>query len=162
MFLIFSGYETTIGQLKWFCASFAGVDRYVDEALYPHEGVLLSNSAGAYGVTIAEHLVMVTLMLLRRMPDFQDIVRRREWVQELPMRSIYGSRITVLGAGDTVVLLSDGITDADAVGLEALLCRFQSQDQQELADTVLAYAKAHTPADRRDDMSVIVARLLPN
>ena len=22
-------------QLKWFCASFAGVDRYVDEALYP-------------------------------------------------------------------------------------------------------------------------------
>ena len=52
-------------QLKWFCASFAGVDRYVDEALYPHEGVLLTNSAGAYGVTIAEHLVMVTLMLLR-------------------------------------------------------------------------------------------------
>lgn len=32
-------------QLKWFCASFAGVDRYVDEALYPHEGVLLTNSA---------------------------------------------------------------------------------------------------------------------
>ena len=87
-------------QLKWFCASFAGVDRYVDEALYPHEGVLLTNSAGAYGVTIAEHIIMVTLMLLRRMPDFQDIVRRREWVQELPMRSIYGSRITVLGAGD--------------------------------------------------------------
>lgn len=54
-------------QLKWFCASFAGVDRYVDEALYPHEGVLLSNSAGAYGVTIAEHIMMVTLMLLRQM-----------------------------------------------------------------------------------------------
>ena len=31
---------------------------------------------------------------------FADIVRRREWVSELPMRSIYGSRITVLGAGD--------------------------------------------------------------
>ena len=148
--------------LKWFCGSFAGVDAYLDDSLYPSPEVMLSNSSGAYGVTIAEHIVMVTLMLLRRMPDFQDIVRRREWVQELPMRSIYGSRITVLGAGDTVVLLSDGITDADAVGLEALLCRFQSQDQQELADTVLAYAKAHTPADRRDDMSVIVARLLPN
>ena len=74
----------------------------------------------------------------------------------------FAKRTAVLGAGDTVVLLSDGITDADAVGLEALLCRFQSQDQQELADTVLAYAKAHTPADRRDDMSVIVARLLTN
>ena len=79
-----------------------------------------------------------------------------------PAAEIARHRTAVLGAGDTVVLLSDGITDADAVGLEALLCRFQSQDQQELADTVLAYAKAHTPADRRDDMSVIVARLLPN
>lgn len=74
----------------------------------------------------------------------------------------FAKRTAVLGAGDTVVLLSDGITDADAVGLEALLCRFQTQDQQELADTVLAYAKAHTPPERRDDMSVIVARLLPN
>ena len=86
--------------LKWFCGSFAGVDAYLDESLYPSPAVMLSNSSGAYGVTIAEHIVMVTLMLLRRMPDFQDIVRRREWVQELPMRSIYGSRITVLGAGD--------------------------------------------------------------
>ena len=148
--------------LKWYCCGFAGVDLLSDDGLYANPDVMLSNSSGAYGLTISEHILMVTLMLLRRMPDFQDIVRRREWVQELPMRSIYGSRITVLGAGDTVVLLSDGITDADAVGLEALLCRFQSQDQQELADTVLAYAKAHTPADRRDDMSVIVARLLPN
>lgn len=62
--------------------------------------MVLSNSSGAYGLTISEHILMVTLMLLRRMPEFQDIVRRREWVSELPMRSIYGSRITVLGAGD--------------------------------------------------------------
>ena len=44
--------------------------------------------------------MMVTLMLLRRMPDFQQIVRERRWVQTLPMRSIYGSTITVLGTGD--------------------------------------------------------------
>lgn len=64
-------------QLKWFCASFAGVDRYVDEALYPHEGVLLSNSAGAYGVTIAEHIMMVTLMLLRQMMPTMKAVGER-------------------------------------------------------------------------------------
>ena len=66
-------------QLKWFCASFAGVDRYVDEALYPHEGVLLSNSAGAYGVTIAEHIMMVTLMLLRQMMPTMKAVGERVW-----------------------------------------------------------------------------------
>ena len=86
--------------LKWYCCSFAGVDLYCkDPGLFANPDCLLTNS-NVYGVTIAEHVVMVTLMLLRRMPDFQDIVRRREWVQELPMRSIYGSRITVLGAGD--------------------------------------------------------------
>ncbi len=86
--------------LKWFCASFAGVDRYLDEALYPHEGVLLSNSAGAYGVTISEHIVMVTLMLLRQMLPIHQYVSRRDWAPIMPMRSIFGSRITVLGTGD--------------------------------------------------------------
>ena len=87
-------------QLKWFCASFAGVDRYVDEALYPHEGVLLSNSAGAYGVTIAEHLIMVTLMLLRHAPAYVRDADAHHWGQVVPMRSIIGSTITVLGTGD--------------------------------------------------------------
>ena len=84
-------------QLKWFCASFAGVDRYVDEALYPNSAVLLTNSAGAYGVTIAEHIIMVTLMLLRQMQPIQEAVRRREWLPPLPMRSICGANITMLG-----------------------------------------------------------------
>ena len=75
-------------QLKWFCASFAGVDRYVDEALYPHEGVLLTNSAGAYGVTIAEHILMVTLMLLRQMMPTMKAVGEKVW---LPRRCAHGS-----------------------------------------------------------------------
>ena len=75
--------------LKWYCCGFAGVDQLSDDSLYASPDVVLSNSSGAYGLTISEHILMVTLMLLRR-----------EWVSELPMRSIYGSRITVLGAGD--------------------------------------------------------------
>ena len=55
----------TFTSLKWFCGNFAGVDAYLDDALYPSPDVILTNSSGAYGVTIAEHLIMVTLMLLR-------------------------------------------------------------------------------------------------
>ena len=87
--------------LKWFCGSFAGVDAYLDEALYPSPEVMLSNSSGSYGVTIAEHIVMVTLMLLRRMPTVQEWMHRHDWSDEKPpMRSVCGSRITVLGTGD--------------------------------------------------------------
>ena len=56
--------------LKWFCTPSAGVEPYTPDEIYPHEGVMLTNSAGAYGITISEHILMVTLMLLRRMPAF--------------------------------------------------------------------------------------------
>ena len=86
--------------LKWFCGNFAGVDAYLDDALYPSPDVMLSNSSGAYGVTIAEHLIMVTLMLLRHAPAYVRDADAHHWGQVVPMRSIIGSTITVLGTGD--------------------------------------------------------------
>ena len=86
--------------IKWFCTPSAGVEPYTPDEIYPHEGVLLTNSAGAYGITISEHILMVTLMLLRQMPAFQQVVADRRWVRSMPMRSICGSTITVLGTGD--------------------------------------------------------------
>ena len=86
--------------LRWLCCSYAGTDVYNDRSVFPHPGVLLTNSSGAYGITISEHLIMVLLMLLRRMPAFEEVVRRRGWLRSLPMRSICGSTITVLGTGD--------------------------------------------------------------
>ena len=87
-------------ELKWFHSAAAGVDAYVKEGLYVDPNAVLTNSAGAYGATISEHIIMVILMLLRQYPYFDEIVRARNWVQEIPMRSIVGSRITVLGTGD--------------------------------------------------------------
>ncbi len=87
--------------LKWYCCSFAGVDPYCkDESIFAAPDCLLTNSAGAYGVTISEHLIMVILMLMRRMPEYADVVARRGWSNQLPVRSIQGSHFTVLGTGD--------------------------------------------------------------
>lgn len=87
--------------LKWYCCAWAGVEPYCkNDGVFANPDCLLTNSAGAYGVTIAEHLLMVTLMLLRRMPEYQEIIRNCDWRNDLPIRSIQGSRITVLGAGD--------------------------------------------------------------
>ena len=86
--------------LKWFCTPSAGVEPYTPDEIYPNPDVLLTNSAGAYGITISEHILMVTLMLLRQMPAFQQVVAERRWVRTMPMRSICGSTVTVLGTGD--------------------------------------------------------------
>lgn len=87
--------------LNWYCCAWAGVEPYCnDSRTFANPDCLLTNSAGAYGVTIAEHILMVTLMLLRRMPEYQEIIRDCGWRNDLTVRSIQGSRITVLGAGD--------------------------------------------------------------
>ena len=85
--------------LRWMCVPSAGVDGYT-ALVEAREGVILSNSSGAYGVTIAEHVVMLTLELMRRQMDYQTLMKRRDWVRDLAVRSIRGSRITLLGTGD--------------------------------------------------------------
>ena len=85
--------------LRWMCVPSAGANQYL-KPVADRRDVVLSNSSGAYGVTIAEHVVMVTLEMMRRQADYNEIVARREWVRNLPVRSIRGSRVTLLGTGD--------------------------------------------------------------
>lgn len=85
--------------LKWLCLSTAGADRFVSAEVLPEE-CLLTNSSGAYGVTLAEHMIMQTLILFRRMPEFQAGIRERQWLAPMPQKSIKDARITLLGAGD--------------------------------------------------------------
>ena len=86
--------------LKWVCLSSAGFNQYVDDEIYPNPDVILSNSSGAYGLTISEHILMAALMLLRRMPVYLRAAAEHCWQAAIPIRSLSGSRITVLGTGD--------------------------------------------------------------
>ena len=85
---------------RWMCTPSAGVNTFVHLDAFRSGRAVLSNSSGAYGVTISEHVVMTTLEMLRRQPEYDAIVSRREWVRSLPVRSILGSRVAVLGTGD--------------------------------------------------------------
>lgn len=85
--------------LKWFASYYAGVDPLLkSNALRP--GTLLTNGSGAYGVTIAEHMVMVTLMMLRRYPEYRQFVQEKQFRSDLMIGSIYGSTILICGTGD--------------------------------------------------------------
>lgn len=86
-------------QLKWFASYYAGVDPLLPAGHLP-ENVILTNGSGAYGVTIAEHMVMVTLMMLRRYPEYYDFVQARQFRSDLMIGSIYGATIVICGTGD--------------------------------------------------------------
>ena len=85
--------------VRWVATPNAGAEPYTTPGFLP-EHVLLTNSAGAYGVTIAEHIIMTALELLRRRPEYLELVARRQWVRALPIRSLKDLRITLLGTGD--------------------------------------------------------------
>ena len=87
-------------KLRWLCSHFAGTDPFLAPGAFANPAALLTNSSGAYGVTIAEHVLMVLLEILRRQPEYSAHIARREWVRRLPVRAIYGSRVTLLGTGD--------------------------------------------------------------
>ena len=106
--------------LKWYCCSFAGVDPYCkDPSIFANPDCVLTNS-NVYGVTIAEHVVMVTLMLLRRMPEYEEVVRNRSWSNQLPIRSIRDNEFTILGTGNIGVNVAErvrGMGAAKVIGL---------------------------------------------
>ena len=85
---------------RWLCVPSAGAENYLKPVLEDRGGVRLSCSSGAYGVTIAEHIVMVTLELMRHQQEYAGIVSQRRWERQLPIRSIRGSRVTLLGTGN--------------------------------------------------------------
>ena len=91
---------TTSTALKWICTPYAGVDQFLAPDAFANQEALLSNSSGAYGVTIAEHIMMMLLEILRRQPEYRRIVAAREWKRDLKIRSVRDSRITLLGTGD--------------------------------------------------------------
>ena len=65
----------TIGKskhIKWFCAPSAGVDFLLKPGVFANEDCIITNSAGAYGVSIAEHIIMVSLMMMRQMNVFSE------------------------------------------------------------------------------------------
>ncbi|MGX8715877.1 MAG: D-2-hydroxyacid dehydrogenase [Lachnospiraceae bacterium] len=88
--------------LKWVCLTSAGLDGFLQTGAMDgrEDQVILSNSSGAYGVSIAEHMVMVTLMMLRCMLEFTAEMEGHVWAPKRAQKSIKDARVTVLGAGD--------------------------------------------------------------
>lgn len=86
--------------LRWYQLPCAGANRYVSPELYAHEDFLLTNSSGAFGSAIAEHLVMGTLMLMREMPAYLHQQQSHLWHRRGNLRFLRGAHVTILGTGN--------------------------------------------------------------
>ncbi|MBR5741326.1 MAG: D-2-hydroxyacid dehydrogenase [Firmicutes bacterium] len=86
--------------LKWFACPWAGVEPFIRHPEYfPSDDVMLTNS-NVYGKTIAEHVIMVLLIMMRRMPEYLEAVNERNWLRNLPIEGIIDNPFLVIGTGD--------------------------------------------------------------
>ena len=90
----------TSKKLKWLHTQTAGVDAFLGSEANLGTDVILTNSVGAYGLSIAEHLIMVTLMILRRMGEYGRLQVASEWKSLGTTETLYGKLVTIVGLGD--------------------------------------------------------------
>ena len=94
------GIAKTSMSLKWLSVPSAGVDYLMGEDAFANKDCILTNSAGAYGVTIAEHIIAVSLMMMRGLDHSYSEAIKGNWSSPIPQKSLKDARITVLGTGD--------------------------------------------------------------
>ncbi len=72
----------------------------------------------------------------------------------------FAKRTTVLNVGDEIIMMSDGITDVGEELLDEFLRFDDSDSPNDRAKEILDFAIKHSCDRHRDDMSVIVAKLI--
>ncbi len=119
--------------LKWCHSVSAGVGHFLKSGVFEHGEVLLTNSSGAYGLVISEHIIMVTLMLMRRMPEYSKAIAERRWIRDLRIRSIKGSVIAIVGTGN---LGQNAARRYKALGAKKVIGFSRSGNKREFFDAV--------------------------
>lgn len=85
--------------LEWLQLDFAGTDRYID-ICRDRENLLLTNSSGAFGKTIAQHMLAMVLSLYNNLHLYRSNQHKGIWRDEGLEKSIYNRKVLVIGTGD--------------------------------------------------------------
>ena len=77
------------------------------------EHIILANAYGAYGDSIAEHMLTTTLMAMKRMPEYLEMQKEQGWDLLKDIERFEGSRILSVGMG---AIGTAYLKKADALG----------------------------------------------
>lgn len=83
--------------LELFQLGSAGTNGY--EEIFDR-GAVICNATGAFGLSISEYMLGTVLYFYRKLNLYHDNSRGSLWKREGTVRSIYGSRVLVVGLGD--------------------------------------------------------------
>jgi phosphoglycerate dehydrogenase-like enzyme len=132
------------------------VGHFLKSGVFDRGDVLLSNSSGAYGLAISEHIIMVTLLLMRRMPEYFKAAAERAWIRDLKIRSIKGSVIAIAGTGN---LGQNAAKRFKALGAKKVIGFSRSGNSRDFFDAVFRaddFESVMSGRSKDDDIDVLV------
>lgn len=90
-------YLESAKNLKWLQLSMSGYEGYPQ--LMP-KGAILTNSRGAFGLAISEHMLGMLLMLKKRLHQYHNNQKKALWQAEGKVTSVYESKVLIVGLGN--------------------------------------------------------------
>ena len=154
-----SGYDAILGivsfeklkeavNLKWLQIPWAGVEGL--SGIVPTDA-RISNGSGAYGVSVAEHMLALTLSLAYNIPDYVRLGDQKSWTPINKLRTIAGSTVLVLGTGD---IGSNYASMVKALGAVTIgICR-SNTSQKLMFDEIYTADKLNDVIGRADIIAV--------
>lgn len=85
--------------LEWMQLASAGADMFCREGVLP-KNCVLTNSSGAFSLSVGEHMLAMTLTMIRNFPQYKANQVTHTWQDEGRIISIEGATVAVLGMGD--------------------------------------------------------------
>lgn len=143
--------HTASPTLKWIHCDHAGLTKSARPEVFEKD-LIVTGSAGRSAEALAEHVMMFSLLLCSRYPDFYDAQKRHEWRRTPEManlRALKGRTMGIIGMGNTGAALA---ARASAFGMRVLgyrrrdlpappgVERVYSADRGETIDPILAEA----------------------
>lgn len=86
-------------KLKWIQMGIAGADKYAKEKAFLKD-IILTNVSGAFGQSISEYLLTMTLMLYKKMNVYRDQQLKRIWKDRGKEQTLWNKTVLIVGTGD--------------------------------------------------------------
>jgi len=141
-------------KLKWLQLNSAGADEYIIKGVLP-EDILLTNATGAYGLSVAEHMLAGLMSLQKRLYMYRDNQNLRQWKDEGKADTIEGAVTVILGLGDIGCVFAEKMK---ALGSYVIGVRRTISDKPDCVDEIYTMESIKQVIKRAD----IVAAILPN
>ena len=85
-------------RLKWLQLRSAGANGYVDGEI--SQTITLSCASGCYGHAVSEHMIALTVTLLKKLHLYRDEQNAGRWKDRGTVKSIQGATVLIVGLGD--------------------------------------------------------------